>query len=502
MKQYENSDRVMEPETILKNGARKKSQISKGSLFNRTIIITAILFFTIGSINSCKTDKTDEYSFIEDYYMNPSILSLNIGTSEMINVNSTSTMTWNGDIYWNWSSSNPSVAVNENDINSPNWQWITAVGKGTATITCTLSLVNGTVLKTLSCEVTVSESDTVSDSDIAVTSISIDKTTLTLAKGQTTILTATVKPDNSTNKSVNWTSSDSWKVTVDNNGKVTARDVGEATITAKAGDKTATCTVTVPTMWLDKYELELIVGEEQTLNATTTPSGQSVVWSSSNTSKVTVEGNYGVAKIIAKTSGTANINATYGGQMVSCKVTVYDCFSQEYVTFDGVKWAIRNVDKPGTFAAKATDAGMFYQWNRKIGWSSKDPLVNSNGGTQWDESVPTGNSWEATNDPCPTGWRIPTYEEANKLSVVLSRADATVNGVRGVKIGVADTTVFLPSAGYRAAGGGVLWDIWGAGFFWTATEDGAVNAYGFGTTWNSVGSTQRRFAHSVRCVKK
>ncbi|MCL2510946.1 MAG: hypothetical protein FWF09_02730 [Bacteroidales bacterium] len=42
-----------------------------------------------------------------------------------------------------------------------------------------------------------------------------------------------------------------------------------------------------------------------------------------------------------------------------------------------MKWAIWNVDKPGTFAAKPEDAGTFYQWNRKIGWSSTNPMVNS-----------------------------------------------------------------------------------------------------------------------------
>ncbi|MDR1197516.1 MAG: hypothetical protein LBK94_00690, partial [Prevotellaceae bacterium] len=40
------------------------------------------------------------------------------------------------------------------------------------------------------------------------------------------------------------------------------------------------------------------------------------------------------------------------------------------VTINGVKWAACNVDAPGTFAANPEDAGMFYQWNRKVPWSS------------------------------------------------------------------------------------------------------------------------------------
>ena len=56
------------------------------------------------------------------------------------------------------------------------------------------------------------------------------------------------------------------------------------------------------------------------------------------------------------------------------------------VVINGVKWATRNVDIPGTFAANPEDAGMFYQWNRKIGWTCGEPMINSNGGTMWDNS--------------------------------------------------------------------------------------------------------------------
>ncbi|MDR1809513.1 MAG: hypothetical protein LBR34_03800, partial [Prevotella sp.] len=60
------------------------------------------------------------------------------------------------------------------------------------------------------------------------------------------------------------------------------------------------------------------------------------------------------------------------------------------VVINGVRWATRNVDAPGTFAATPESAGMFYQWNRSLGWSSSNPLVNSNGGTTWDNSAPSG----------------------------------------------------------------------------------------------------------------
>ena len=76
------------------------------------------------------------------------------------------------------------------------------------------------------------------------TGISLNKTATTIYTGNTETLIATVEPADTTDTVV-WTSSKESVATVDNTGKVTAVAPGTATITAKAGDKTATCTVTV-----------------------------------------------------------------------------------------------------------------------------------------------------------------------------------------------------------------------------------------------------------------
>ncbi len=78
-----------------------------------------------------------------------------------------------------------------------------------------------------------------------VTGISLDKAELSLAVGQTAILHATVEPEEAADKTVTWTSSDENVATVDGEGCVTAVNPGTATITAKAGEKTATCQVHV-----------------------------------------------------------------------------------------------------------------------------------------------------------------------------------------------------------------------------------------------------------------
>jgi hypothetical protein len=77
-----------------------------------------------------------------------------------------------------------------------------------------------------------------------VSAISVTPKTMILGVGGTGTITATVEPGNATNKTVTWTSSDVDVATV-NNGVVTAKAAGMATITATAGGKTDTCTVNV-----------------------------------------------------------------------------------------------------------------------------------------------------------------------------------------------------------------------------------------------------------------
>ena len=81
---------------------------------------------------------------------------------------------------------------------------------------------------------------------VPVSDISVNPTTMTLTVGATGTITATVKPDNATNKNVTWSSSNTDVATVAN-GVVTAKAPGTATITATTedGGKTATCMVTV-----------------------------------------------------------------------------------------------------------------------------------------------------------------------------------------------------------------------------------------------------------------
>lgn len=167
------------------------------------------------------------------------------------------------------------------------------------------------------------------DNSIAVTGISLDVPDLSLAIGKNYTLKATVTPDDATDKAVKWTSSDNAKATVDDKGKVTAVAAGTATITAKAGGKTATCIVTVSAVdvtgiSLNKTTLALNSGGvSQRLIATITPSnatGKTVTWTSSNNSIASVYSDGSV--ISGFTAGTATITAKAGDKTATCIVTV------------------------------------------------------------------------------------------------------------------------------------------------------------------------------------
>jgi len=153
---------------------------------------------------------------------------------------------------------------------------------------------------------------------------------------------------------------------------------------------------------------------------------------------------------------------------------------EDWVLINGVKWATRNVDMPGAFAANPEDAGMYYQWNRKVGWSTTDPIVNSDGGTEWDYPEDECVIWEKHNDPCPEGWRVPTETEIQSLtSVRVNRVWTTENGVNGCRFTdiSSGNSIFLPAAGYRYSGNGTLVNVGISGFYQSNTQCTATSAY-------------------------
>jgi uncharacterized protein YjdB len=208
-----------------------------------------------------------------------------------------------------WTSSNTSVAAVDSNGK------VTALARGETTITAQAGS------HCAECIVTVI---------VPANGISLNKPSATLAKGTEETLTATIFPEDSTDKAVEWTSSDESIATVDMSGKITAVNVGTAIITAKShsGGFTDTCTVNVVIpvtgIAIDKAEIILIKGSTESLTATITPSDatdKAVAWTSSDTNIATIGAD---GKITAVAGGTATIKVTThdGNFLAECKVTV------------------------------------------------------------------------------------------------------------------------------------------------------------------------------------
>ena len=268
----------------------------------RSITLGATL---LSVLFSCKPQETQIIP-VASISVNPTSLTLEEG--ETSNISATVSPSNATDKTVTWSSSSNAVATIKDGV-------VTAVKEGSATIT---AKAGG---KTAVCEVKVNAKF------VAVTSITLDQTSLDLKEGETATLTATVKPDNATDKAVAWTSSND-KVATVKDGKVTAVKEGTATITATAGDKTATCKVTVEknfvevtSITLDKTTLTVTAGEEETLTATVKPddaTDKTVTWTSSNTAIATVKDG----KVKGIKAGTATITAQAGDKKATCKVVV------------------------------------------------------------------------------------------------------------------------------------------------------------------------------------
>jgi uncharacterized protein YjdB len=182
--------------------------------------------------------------------------------------------------------------------------------------------------------------------EIALTSISLNKTALELNFGSSETLSASYNPANTTETpTLIWASSDPVIAAVDSSGKVTGGNLAGtavimATVIVKAGVRTASCKVTVkdpsappvseiPLSYikLNKTELNLDKGKSDTLtlsyNPANTTEKPAVIWISSNSNVAAVDAN---GKVTGKAEGmamiTATVNAKAGAMSEKCAVTV------------------------------------------------------------------------------------------------------------------------------------------------------------------------------------
>lgn len=243
---------------------------------------------------------------------------------------------------------------------------VTAIGPGTTTVKATTN--DGSF--TSNCVVSVKS---------PAQHVSLDKTSLKLLEGESGKLTATVYPLNSTQKTLTWVSDHPDVASVDNEGNVTARKAGTATVTVKVAENvTAVCKVTVISrvtgISLSETTVELKPGETHQLTATVLPQNASnaeVTWYSDKESVATVSQS-GLVTGVGPGETTVHAVTSDGGKMATCLVKVGTPVKGITLSISSKTLYVGDpsLDISATLTpANATD--------KSLEWSSSDPEVAS-----------------------------------------------------------------------------------------------------------------------------
>ncbi len=262
--------------------------------------------------------------------------------------------------------SNPDVTVTSSDssiLSIDSNFVVTAAGVGTAKIYVTT-------------EDNVNTTYTITVSERPVAGVQVIPEDATMETGDTLGLSAVVTPDDATDKSVTWSSSDTDVAMVETDGEVTAVGAGEATITAASGSFSDTCAVTVlqpvTSVDIDADALTLAVSGTAKLNAALLPANAQaapVYWSSSDGSVASVDST---GLVTATGIGTATITATSNEKSDTCTVTV----SEKPVTLLSLNYGKKEMYLGDVFALSAIvepeDAT-----DGKVIWDSSDYTVAS-----------------------------------------------------------------------------------------------------------------------------
>lgn len=244
--------------------------------------------------------------------------------------------------------------------------------------------------------------------DVAVTGVTLDKTSASLTVGGTETLTATVNPDDATDKTVTWKSSDESVATVDD-GVVTAVAAGTATITVTTtdGSKTATCEVTV-TSAATQYDL------------------------------VAASSEHGV--VAFKVDGTTATQASKG-DLVSVVITPNEGYSAKNVTVKAfTSWDV----EPTTGGSEGTPS------------LQREVNVTKNADGTWQFTMPESKVWvvatyaknlqdawiQSITEQTYTGAEIkPTVTVKDSETTLTENTDYTVSYTDNVNAGTATVTI-------------------------------------------------------------
>lgn len=293
---------------------------------------------------------------------------------------------------------------------------------------------------------------------VDVSEVSINTPPTRLNVGDTGTFSATVSPDNATDKTVTWSASPSGILTIDSaTGAYEAVGTGEVTVTATAGGKTASCTmnVVVPVsgIVINNAPTEaLFVNSTGTLTATVSPNNatdKTVVWSSSDpdyvsinaeTGEYTIMGTkgYGSATITATatngtedTSDDVSATCTITGKVHHTSLQVGDVIRVGETIYTGDKWQV-NISPVTSFT---TANGVITLVEDKTGSTTYYKMKRGSNG-----AIPNWTSFKVTDD-------------TDGLYIVSGTGTNSDKFVFAVHTKQSIYVLFLPSCGVRLGGG-------------------------------------------------
>jgi len=319
--------------------------------------------------------------------------------------------------------------------------------------------------------------------DVPVTQVTLNKNAISLEVGEAETLIATVAPENATNITVSWTSSNLEVATVAN-GLVRGVEVGTATITVttKDGNFTAKCEVTV-----NPVEVGVVINGIRWATRNLAAHGKFV----KNPEDLGALFQWG-----RKGDGhEQRTSLTYFGNNPSYPI--------------GIVTGEENFDTHGQIVSTHPAFGKFIRCYYKYGSTSHSSFLSPDWRLPSDDALWNSGSETApvktANDPCPNGWRLPT---GNELLTLKSAGNWTDNPALGYFWGSGENILFLPTAGVRKYDGTIITfpQMPSLGGYWSSTVISDTWGWDDGPLWLDISagvfirSGHRGTGYSVRCV--